>query len=558
MKYQKFPKIALPDRTWPDQEITEAPVWCSVDLRDGNQALINPMDIDKKVRFFALLVEMGFKEIEIGFPSASETEYAFCRHLIENDLIPEDVTISILTQAREHLIARSAAALEGAKNVIVHLYNSTSTMQREIVFGKSQQEIIAIALRGVGWIKHYFRDFEGSVRLEYSPESFTQTELPFAAEICNAVVDAWDPREDEQVIINLPSTVESATPNLYADQIEWMCRHLKRRDQIVVSLHAHNDRGTAVAATELALMAGADRVEGTLLGNGERTGNVDIVTLGLNMLTEGIDPKLDFSDVDRIVEVVESCNEIKTHPRHPYVGELVYTAFSGSHQDAINKGMARQREGQQWYIPYLPIDPTDVGRSYASIIRVNSQSGKGGVAYVLKERFGYDIPAAMAAQVSEKVQAYSEAKGGVVSEEEILEIFQRHFVNVDGPFAIENPDISMKANDAAVSATIRIEEKRFRYRETGSGVIEIVSRMIRKGGLSFEMAHYSEHAIGPGSDASAVAYIGVHMNDALYLGAGEGENITSASVHALQSAINRALQAQEKLDTILPKKCVEA
>ncbi len=558
MKYQKFPKIALPDRTWPDREITEAPVWCSVDLRDGNQALINPMDIDKKVRFFKLLVDMGFKEIEIGFPSASETEFSFCRHIIEEGLIPDDVTISILTQAREHLIARSAEALEGAKNVIVHLYNSTSTMQREIVFDKSQREIIDIALHGVAWIKHYFQNFGGDVRLEYSPESFTQTELPFAAEICNAVVDAWDPREGDKVIINLPSTVESATPNVYADQIEWMCRHLMRREQIVVSLHAHNDRGTAVAATELGLMAGADRVEGTLLGNGERTGNVDIITLGLNMFTQGVDPKLDFSDLDRIVDVVETCNEIKTHPRHPYVGELVYTAFSGSHQDAIRKGMARQKKGQKWYVPYLPIDPTDVGRSYASIIRVNSQSGKGGVAYVLKENYGYEIPAAMAAQVSEKVQAYSEQKGGVVSEEEIRDIFYTSFINLEKPLHIADLDISLNANLATVSASIHVADRLTMHESRGIGVLEAVSRMIRKIGIDFEIEHYSEHAMGPGSDASAAAYIGVRMHDALFWGAGEGENITYASIRALQSAINRGLQVQEKCATIIAKKYVEA
>ncbi len=542
MKYQKFNRIHLPDRTWPDKEITEAPVWCSVDLRDGNQALINPMSIEKKVRFFNLLVQIGFKEIEIGFPSASETEYAFCRYLIEEGLIPDDVTISILTQAREHLIARSAEALEGAKSVIVHLYNSTSTMQREIVFGKSQQEIIDIALDGVGWVKHYFKNFDGSVRLEYSPESFTQTELPFAAEICNAVVDAWDPAADEKVIINLPSTVESATPNVYADQIEWMCRNLTRREQIFVSLHAHNDRGTAVAATELALMAGADRVEGTLLGNGERTGNVDIVTLALNMYTQGVDPKLDLSDVDKIVEVVEACNEIKTHPRHPYVGSLVYTAFSGSHQDAIKKGMARQKEGARWYVPYLPIDPKDVGRSYESIIRVNSQSGKGGVSYILETVYGYKIPRAMQPFVAEAVQAQSDRKGGVLSEAEILEIFTDRFLNLRGPLHLDDIQIWIEEREAHVAANLTTGEGSERVTATGSGVIEAVSSMLRARGVDFEVVSYSEHALSRGSDARAAAYFCVRHAGKSYWGAGEGENITYASINALISACNRMVK----------------
>ncbi len=544
MKYQKFKKIDLPDRKWPDREITEAPVWCSVDLRDGNQALINPMDIEKKVRFFNLLVQMGFKEIEIGFPSASDTEFAFCRYLIEEGLIPDDVTISILTQAREHLIARSAEALEGAKSVIVHLYNSTSTMQREIVFGKSRQEIIDIALQGVAWVKRYFQNFDGRVRLEYSPESFTQTELDFAAEICNAVVDAWDPAAEEKVIINLPSTVESATPNIYADQIEWMCRHLKRREQILVSLHAHNDRGTAVAATELALMAGADRVEGTLLGNGERTGNVDIVTLGLNMYTQGVDPKLDFSDVDKILEVVEQCNEIKTHPRHPYVGSLVYTAFSGSHQDAIKKGMARQKEDAEWYVPYLPIDPKDVGRSYESIIRVNSQSGKGGVSYILESAYGYRIPKMMQPAVASAVQKVSDAKGGVLSEEEIFEIFAREFLNRDAPLKLEDMYITIADHEAALRAVLYRGSVFHEVSGKGSGVIDALSRILHEEGIDFDVVLYQEHALSRGSDAGAAAYFGIKRAGKTWFGAGSGENITYASVNALISACNVALQGK--------------
>ncbi len=544
MKYQKFKKIDLPDRKWPEREITEAPVWCSVDLRDGNQALINPMDIEKKVRFFNLLVQMGFKEIEIGFPSASDTEFAFCRYLIEEGLIPDDVTISILTQAREHLIARSAEALEGAKSVIVHLYNSTSAMQREIVFAKSQQEIIDIALQGVAWVKRYFENFDGRVRLEYSPESFTQTELDFAAEICNAVVDAWNPAEEEKVIINLPSTVESATPNIYADQIEWMCRHLKRREQILVSLHAHNDRGTAVAATELALMAGADRVEGTLLGNGERTGNVDIVTLGLNMYTQSVDPKLDFSDVDKILEVVEQCNEIKTHPRHPYVGLLVYTAFSGSHQDAIKKGMARQKEDAKWYVPYLPIDPKDVGRSYESIIRVNSQSGKGGVSYILESVYGYKIPKMMQPAVASAVQKVSDAKGGVLSEEEIFEIFAREFLNRDAPLKLEDMHITIADHEAALRAVLHRDNAFHEVSGKGSGVIDALSRILHKEGIDFDVVLYQEHALSRGSDAGAAAYFGIKRAGKTWFGAGSGENITYASVNALISACNVVLRGK--------------
>jgi 2-isopropylmalate synthase len=545
MKYRQFKKINLPDRTWPDCEITQAPVWCSVDLRDGNQALINPMDIDKKVRFFNLLVQIGFKEIEIGFPSASDTEYAFCRHLIENDLIPDDVTISILTQAREHLIARSAEALEGAKSVIVHLYNSTSTMQREIVFQKSQQEIVDIALQGVAWVKEYFQNFDGSVRLEYSPESFTQTELDFAARICNEVVEAWNPGADEKVIINLPSTVESATPNVYADQIEWMCRNLKRREHILVSLHAHNDRGTAVAATELALMAGADRVEGTLLGNGERTGNVDIVTLALNMYTQGVDPKLDMSDVDKIIEVVEYCNEIKTHPRHPYVGSLVYTAFSGSHQDAIKKGMAWQEGKTEWHVPYLPIDPKDVGRSYESIIRVNSQSGKGGVSYILESAYGYKIPKAMQPYVGRAVQKVSDQKGGVLSEAEIFAIFEQTFLNIEKPYRLEEIKIEIEAQKAHFSAKLFEKAQAEDVEATGGGVIEALSQILKQKVGDFEIVAYHEHALSRGSDAKAAAYFSIRKEGKTYWGAGVGENITYASIKALLSACNIGVESKK-------------
>ena len=543
MKYKKFKKIDLPDRTWPNKEIEKAPIWCSVDLRDGNQALINPMDIEKKVRFFNLLVQIGFKEIEIGFPSASDTEYAFCRYLIEEGLIPDDVTISILTQAREHLIKRSAEALEGAKNVIVHLYNSTSTMQREIVFNKSKEEITDIAIDGVKWIKEYFKTFDGNVHLEYSPESFTQTELSFSVDICNRVIQEWNPKEDEKVIINLPSTVESATPNIYADQIEWMCRNIQRREQVLISLHAHNDRGTAVASTELALMAGADRVEGTLLGNGERTGNVDIVTLALNMYTQGVDPKLDMSDVDKIIEIVEYCNEIKTHPRHPYVGNLVYTAFSGSHQDAIKKGMQRQKDNKNWYVPYLPIDPKDVGRSYESIIRVNSQSGKGGISYILESSFGYKIPKAMQVAVANVVQKISDKKGGVLSEEEIFSIFKSNFLNHQKPLFLDDIKISIQEDIVSFDAKISYLDRTKQMHIKSSGIIDALSNMIKEFGISFDLLSYSEHALSRGSDSKAVAYFSIRKNGKTYWGAGVGENITYASIHALISVLNIALSA---------------
>ncbi len=537
MKYQKFNTITLPDRTWPDKTIEKAPLWCSVDLRDGNQALVNPMSLEKKVRFFKLLVEMGFKEIEVGFPSASQVEFDFCRHLIEEDLIPDDVSIQILTQAREHLIKRSAEALVGAKNVIVHLYNPTSTMQREVVYQKSQEEIIDIALQGVAWIKSYFANFDGVVRLEYSPESFTQTELDFAATICNRVIDAWNPKENEKVIINLPSTVESATPNIYADQIEWMCRHIARRKDVMISVHAHNDRGCAVAATELALMAGADRVEGTLMGNGERTGNVDIVTVGLNMFTQGVDPQLDFSNVDKIIAVVEAANEIKTHVRHPYVGELVYTAFSGSHQDAIKKGMARQKEGERWYVPYLPIDPKDVGRDYDAIIRINSQSGKGGMAYIL-EQFGYKIPKKMQGIVGKIIQAKSEEKSGVLSEREIKEAFEQHFINRDGAIMIENISIDIKDKEALVEGDFIIAGQGYHDSVCAGGIIEAISKALHQRGVAFEILDYHEHALSEGSDSKAVAYFSIMIENENYWGVGVDDNITYASIKGLLSGLN--------------------
>ncbi|CAA6802362.1 MAG: 2-isopropylmalate synthase (EC [uncultured Sulfurovum sp.] len=538
MKYQKFNKINLPNRTWPNNEITQAPIWCSVDLRDGNQALVKPMTLEKKIRFFNLLVEVGFKEIEIGFPSASEVEYEFTRYLIEHNLIPDDVTIQVLTQAREHLIKKSAEAVRGTKNVIVHLYNPTSTMQREVVYGKSQEEIIAIALEGVKWIKEYFSEFEGEVRFEYSPESFTQTELDYAVTISNAVIEAWNPQGDEKMILNLPSTVESATPNVYADQIEYMSTNIVRRENVLISVHAHNDRGCAVASTELGLMAGADRVEGTLLGNGERTGNVDIVTVGLNMYTQGIDPKLDFSNVDKIVKVVEASNEIKTHIRHPYVGELVYTAFSGSHQDAIKKGMSQQGKDGLWYVPYLPIDPKDVGRSYESIIQINSQSGKGGVAYILDSVFGYKIPKGMQPYVGKMIQEVSDKFDGVVSEEMIGKHFETHFMNREEHYAVKDIHVSIDNDETTVEGMFIIGKQRKICTQKAEGIIDAVSRVFESLGVVFKVIDYAEHALAQGRDASAVAYFAVSINKRVYYGAGKGKNISYASIAALVSAIN--------------------
>jgi len=420
-KYRPYPQIDLPNRTWPNNTITKAPKWCSVDLRDGNQALINPMDMDKKLELFALLLKIGFKEIEVGFPSASAIEFNFLRRLVDDNLIPDDVTIQVLVQAREHLIAKTFESLKGVKKATVHLYNSTSIAQRKIVFKKTQEEIIALALEGVDLVKKYEKEHDGQIFLEYSPESFTGTELEFAAKISNEVTSRWGISDTRKVIINLPATVEMATPNVYADQIEWMARNLDNRENVIISTHTHNDRGTSVAATELALLAGADRVEGTLLSNGERTGNVDIITLALNMTTQGIDSTLDFSDITEVIDVVERCTEMHTHARHPYVGELVYTAFSGSHQDAINKGLAYRKASEDnfWEVPYLPIDPQDVGRSYESIIRINSQSGKGGVAYILEKNFGYHLPKAMHPEIGKLVQSVTDTKGKVLEANDI-------------------------------------------------------------------------------------------------------------------------------------------
>ncbi len=542
-KYSSFKKINLQNRTWPNNEITKAPQWCSVDLRDGNQALIKPMDMEKKLEFFAFLVKVGFKTIEIGFPSASKVEYDFTRRLIEEDRIPDDVTIQVLTQAREHLIAKTADALKGAKNVVVHMYNSTSVMQREMVFKKSKEEIVQIAVDGAKLVRKYFENFAGNLNLEYSPESFTQTELEFSLEICEAVVREWEGLSKNRIILNLPATVEVATPNIYADQIEWFIQNLKNRENYIISLHAHNDRGTAVAATELALMAGADRVEGTLLGNGERTGNVDIMTVALNMFTQGVDPELDFSDINEVSRVVEKCTEIDTHIRHPYVGKMVYTAFSGSHQDAINKGMSYRtvNDNPKWEVPYLPIDPSDVGRTYEDLIRINSQSGKGGVAFILEQKFNYEIPKKMHPIVGEIVQKRADIKGDVLSNDEILEEFEKHFLVKPKKFkpikVTSNTDA--ESNETTVYAEISHNNEIFKEERIGGGPIEAMASIISKvTGENFDVIDYHEHSLNVGTDAYAIAYIGIKSDKGVHFGVGKERNITLASINALLNAVD--------------------
>ncbi|MBN2896593.1 MAG: 2-isopropylmalate synthase [Campylobacterales bacterium] len=546
-KYRPYPKIALPNRTWPDNTITKAPIWCSVDLRDGNQALVTPMNLDQKLELFHLLLRLGFKVIEVGFPSASKVEFDFLRTLVERNLIPDDVTVQVLVQAREHLIARTFETLKGVKHAIVHLYNSTSTAQRKIVFQKEREEIIALALEGVDLVKKYEVLHEGKISLEYSPESFTGTELDFAAQICNAVTARWGIGADRKVVINLPATVEMSTPNIYADQIEWMGRHLDNREHVLISTHTHNDRGTSVAATELALLAGADRVEGTLLSNGERTGNVDIITLALNMYTQGIDPQLDFSDVNSVLAVVERCTAIETHVRHPYVGELVYTAFSGSHQDAINKGMAYQRSKSDphWEVPYLPIDPEDVGRSYESIIRINSQSGKGGVAYILEEKFGYHLPKRMHPEIGRMVQKVTDEEGRELSAEEIFAIFKEHYFEPHTHVAFVDMSVSSQTTkDKTVQATLTymLEGAEIISQGSGNGPIDACRKALgERYPYPFTLESYSEHSCGKQSSATAVAYIEIETaKGERFFGVGEDTDITIASVKALFSALNRA------------------
>lgn len=548
VKYQAYQKIDLPNRTWPSKTIDKAPIWCSVDLRDGNQSLVDPMGHDRKARMFQLLLDMGFKEIEIGFPSASQTDFDFARWCIEEGNIAQDVSLQVLVQCRPELITRTFEALQGAHKPIVHFYNSTSELQRRVVFAKDVAGIKQIATDAAKMITDMAAKAGGGYRFEYSPESFTGTELEVALEICNAVTEIIKPTADNKLILNLPSTVEMATPNIYADQIEWMCRNLDNRENLIISLHPHNDRGTGIAATELGLMAGADRVEGTLFGNGERTGNVDVVTLALNMFTQGVDPQLDCSDIERIKEVYEYSNQMVIPERHPYVGELVYTAFSGSHQDAINKGMKAIKVANKplWEVPYLPIDPADVGRSYEAIIRINSQSGKGGIAYVLQADYGLNLPRSLQVEFSQDIQAITDSEGKEVSPKRIHERFLE--VYVDQPAArlkfVDHqtfPDPVMKGR-RVVEATIVDNGKEVTISGIGNGPIDgFVDALSRHIGIDLSVLDYSEHSIQRGSNASAICYMEVEYPGGRLFGAGINTNIVAASLEAVVSAANRIL-----------------
>ncbi|MBM7410753.1 2-isopropylmalate synthase [Clavibacter michiganensis] len=564
-KYRPFHEqiaVELPDRTWPGRRITEAPRWCAVDLRDGNQALIDPMSPERKRIMFDLLVRMGYKEIEVGFPSASQTDFDFVRSLIEEGAIPDDVRIQVLTQAREHLIARTYESLRGAKQAIVHLYNSTSVLQREVVFRTDRQGIIDIALEGARLCKRYEETIpEVDVHYEYSPESYTGTELEFAAEICNRVVEVFDPTPERKVILNLPATVEMATPNVYADSIEWMCRHLDRRDEVLVSLHPHNDRGTAVAAAELGYLAGADRIEGCLFGNGERTGNVDLVALGINLFTQGIDPQIDFSDLDGIKRTAEHCNQLAVPERSPWAGDLVYTAFSGSHQDAIKKGfeaMAADAAAQgvtvdeiPWAVPYLPVDPQDLGRSYEAVIRVNSQSGKGGVAYLLKADHSLDLPRRLQIEFSGVVQAKTDAEGGEVTSAQIWSIFQDEYLpapldRVEEKWGRFELTSTRTSSDMGGSVSLEVELRDGdAVREasaSGNGPIAAFLKVLADQGVDVRLLDYVEHALSASGDALAASYVELEVEGVRLWGVGIDEDSSTASLEAIVSGVNRAIR----------------
>jgi len=550
-KYRPFPSITLPDRTWPEKRIEKAPIWCSVDLRDGNQALIQPMSLDKKLEMFALLTGLGFKEIEVGFPSASQVEFDFTRLLIEKNLIPDGVLIQVLTQARGPLIKKTFESIKGAKEAVVHLYNSTSTLQRRTVFKMSRKEIVALAVDGARLLKEEAKKYPETVfKYEYSPESFTGTELTFALEVCEAVMDVLEPTPENKMIINLPATVELSSPNIYADQIEWFCRNMADRDSVIISLHAHNDRGCAVAATELALMAGGERVEGTLFGNGERTGNVDIVTLALNMFTQGVDPQLDISNINDLIDTYERVCRLPVHPRHPYAGELVYTAFSGSHQDAINKGMHEYEETVSgvWAVPYLPIDPSDVGRTYESIIRINSQSGKGGVAYVLEKDFGFKLPKAMQPEFGKIIQALTDRKGRELLHGEIFQAFENEYLNSNTPYELDTFNVvkrhtnkQEKKSQADVEATLFVSGKEIAISASGNGPLDAFCFAVKeKVTGDFTLTSYHEHALNGGSSANAAAYIEIKApSGEVSWGTGVDTDIIIASIKAVLSSINR-------------------
>lgn len=550
-KYRPYPLVDLPNRSWPSNRIDKPPIWCSVDLRDGNQALVQPMSLEKKLEMFHLLTEMGFKEIEVGFPSASQVEYDFTRVLIEKDLVPADVVIQVLTQAREHLIKRTYESVEGAREVIVHLYNSTSVLQRKTVFHMSRKEILELAVSGAKLLKQEEKKYPGtSFRYEYSPESFTGTELDFSLEVCEAVMDVLEPTPNNKIIINLPATVELSTPNIYADQIEWFCANMAHRDCAIISLHAHNDRGTAVAATEMAMMGGGERVEGTLFGNGERTGNVDIVTLALNMLTQGVDPCLDMSDINRLIDTYERVCRLPIHPRQPYSGELVYTAFSGSHQDAINKGMHayEEQKGGLWEVPYLPIDPSDVGRTYESIIRINSQSGKGGVAYVMEKDFGFKLPKAMHPEFGKIVQSKTDQEGRELLHREIYDTFETEYLTPSDLYILKDFHVikrhvntEVPESHAEVEASILVNGVDTPIFANGNGPLDAFCSAFKASITGpFTLMRYHEHALNKGSSAKAAAYIEIRTPEGkVGWGAGVDTDIIIASIKAVLSSLNR-------------------
>ena len=558
-RYSPFIPIDLPDRTWPTKVITKAPRWCAVDLRDGNQALIDPMTPARKLRMFNLLVSMGYKEIEVGFPSASQTDFDFVRLLIEDGLIPDDVVIQVLTQSREHLIERTFEAIRGAKQAIVHLYNSTSTLQRRVVFGLDEDGIVDIAVHGAQLCQKYADEISGEtdVFFEYSPESYTGTELEFALRVCNAVTDVWQPTPDRKVILNLPATVEMATPNVYADSIEWMHRNLARRDSVVLSLHPHNDRGTAVAAAELGYMAGADRIEGCLFGNGERTGNVCLVTLGLNLFSQGVDPQIDFADIDEIRRTVEYCNQIPVHERHPYGGDLVYTAFSGSHQDAINKGLTSMEADaaaagvtvreQEWAVPYLPIDPQDVGRTYEAVIRVNSQSGKGGVAYIMRTEHKLDLPRRLQIEFSRVIQNVTDEEGGEVSPADMWSAFSAEYLpDPSAPWGRFSPKSvrqdSQVDGHTTVQVVLRDGAEEVSLEGTGNGPIAAFCEALNGLGIDVRVLDYAEHAMSSGGDAKAASYLECAVDGRVLWGVGIDPSITTSSLKAIISAVNRGVR----------------
>jgi len=543
-RYQRVPVVSLPDRQWPNKEIRKAPIWCSVDLRDGNQALIEPMVVEEKIEMFNLLVKLGFKEIEIGFPSASQIEFDFLRQLVDRNLIPDDVVIQVLTQCREHLIKRTFESIQGIKTAVVHIYNSTSTLQRDVVFGMSREEIKNIAVEGTKLVKEHAKDFDGKIILEYSPESFTGTELEYALEVCNAVWEAWQPTSENKIIFNLPSTVEMTTPNVYADQIEWMHRNLKNRDSIILSVHPHNDRGTGVASAELAMLAGADRVEGTLFGNGERTGNVDILNIAYNMFSQGIDPELEIDNINELIDVYERCTKLKVHERHPYAGKLVFTAFSGSHQDAINKGMKalKERKNEIWQVPYLPIDPMDLGREYEPIVRINSQSGKGGVAYIMDSEYGFKLPKGMHKEFADVVQKIAEVQGEVAPEQIMNTFRSEYLANKEKLMFISCQTVDTNEKDTHANLTYKYQGKIDHAEGDGNGPIDAVRNAINeKLGISVRVLDYSEHALGAGSHAQAAAYIQLMDEETkkTIFGVGISSNITRASIRALFSGLNR-------------------